>query len=117
MKQINKNDLGAMLKSLADSFAEERKQSEPFKELFAKGSTHTGLLRELEHKMTGHVLDACEVYEERLGIKINNNQYNVLLALPFLIKVAEQEAEKDGIACSVDKAYYIMSEQLNKLVE
>jgi len=50
----------------------------PYKELFKAGSTHTGLLRELERKMKRHVLDACNIYKERHGVEINKNQYHVL---------------------------------------
>jgi len=102
-----------MLTSLAQAFKDERQQTEPYKELFKAGSTHTGLLRELEVKMHSLVLDACEVYRERHGIKLNNNQYNILLALPLLAKIAEHDAQKnEGSACCVDKAYYMLSEQL-----
>lgn len=113
MKAINEDVFGEMLTSLADSFADERKKKEPYKELFKAGSTHTGLLRELETKMTAHVLDACHVYEERHGIKINKNQYNVLLALPLLAKIAENDAAKhEGFIYCVDKAYFMLSEQI-----
>ena len=117
-QEIDKNALGNMLTAMVDSFKKERQQEEPYKELFKAGSTHTGLLRELESKMTGHVLDVCDIYEERHGIKINKNQYNVLLALPLLAKIAEQDAKRnEGLACCVDKAYYMLSEQLKALAD
>lgn len=113
MSELNENTLGEMLTNMADAFTAERKKEKPYKELFKKGSTHTGLLRELETKMSSHVLDACEVYKERHGIEINTNQYHVLLALPLLAKIAENDAERnEGSACCVDKAYFLLSEQL-----
>lgn len=115
-EKLNKDVLSQIMTSLADSFTKERKKKEPYKELFKAGSTHTGLLRDLELKMTNHVLDACDIYKERHGIEINKNQYHVLLALPLLIKIAEIDATKnEGIACSVDKAYFMLSEQLKAL--
>lgn len=115
-KDIDPNALGNILEAMANSFKKERQKEEPYKELFKAGSTHTGLLRELESKMTRHVLDACDIYEERHGIKINKNQYHVLLALPLLAKVAEKDAEKhEGMVCCVDKAFFMISEQLNSL--
>ena len=113
---ISEDVFGDMLTALADSFKKERHEKEPYKELFKAGSTHTGLLRDLSSKMTRHVLDACDVYEVRHGVTINKNQYHVLLALPLLVKIAEQDAIKnEGIACCVDKAYYMLSEQLKAL--
>jgi len=107
-----------MLTALADSFTKERKKTEPYKEMFKAGSSLTGLLRDLEHKMTRHILDACTVYEERHGKKFNRNQYNILKALPLLITIAEQNAcRNEGICCSVDKAYFLISEQLISLEE
>lgn len=117
-EELNEDTLGSMLTAIADSFTKERQKEEPYKELFKAGSTHTGLLRDLQHKMTGHVLDACIVYEERLGVKINKNQYHVLLALPLLVKIAELDAEKnEGMSCCVDKAYFMLSEQLKALAD
>ena len=117
-QKLNENTLGNMLKALADAFTKERQEEEPYKELFKAGSTHTGLLRELESKMTDHVLDACDIYKERHGMKINKNQYHILLALPLLAKIAEQDAKKnEGMACCVDKAYFMLSEQLKSLAD
>ena len=113
MTELNEDCLSDMLTALSESFTKERQKEEPYKELFKAGSTHTGLLRDLTDKMTDHVLDACQVYKERHGIEINTSQYHVLLALPFLAQIAEKDAHNnEGWACSVDKAYFILSEQL-----
>ena len=115
-EKLNEDTLKNMLTSLVDAFKEERQQTKPYKEMFKAGSTHTGLLRELESKMTSHVLDACDVYKERHGSKVNKNQFHVLLALPLLIKIAEMDArQNEGMACCVDKAYFMLSEQLKAL--
>ena len=113
MIELNEDTLSDMMAALSESFIKERQKEEPYKELFKAGSTHTGLLRDLTDKMTGHVIDACQVYKERHGIEINTSQYHVLLALPFLAQVAEKDAHKnEGISCCIDKAYFILSEQL-----
>lgn len=112
-KELNENTLGNILEALSSAFMEERKKEKPYKELFKAGSTHTGLLRDLECKMTAHVLDACEVFKERHGLELNKNQYHVLLALPLLAKIAENDARKnEGLSCCVDKAFFMLSEQL-----
>lgn len=117
-QKLDETTLGNMLTAMADAFTEERHKEKPYKEMFKSGSTHTGLLRELESKMTGHVLDACDIYQKRHGIKINTNQYHVLLALPLLVKIAERDAKKnEGLACCVDKAYFMLSEQLKALAD
>jgi len=113
MTELNEDCLSDMLTALSESFTKERQKEEPYKELFKAGSTHTGLLRDLTDKMTDHVLDACQVYKERHGIEINTSQYHVLLALPFLAQIAEKDAHNnEGMSCCVDKAYFILSEQL-----
>lgn len=107
-----KDILKDMINSLAESFTEERKKQEPYKRLFKSGSTYTGLLRHLENQMIGHVLDACSIIEERQGVRVNEDQYRMLLALPLLVKLAEDDARKnEGSACCVDKAFFILSEK------
>ena len=117
-KELDENTLRDMMTTLADAYTKERQRKEPYKELFKAGSTHTGLLRELKSKMMTHVLDACNIYEERLGMKINKNQYYVLMALPLLAEIAEQDARRnEGASCCVDKAYFMLSEQLKALAD
>ena len=116
--KLNEDTLKNMMSAMANAFTEERQKTKPYKEMFEAGSTHTGLLRELESKMTDHVLDACDIYKERHGAKVNKNQFHVLLALPLLIKIAEMDAKKnEGMACCVDKAYFMLSEQLKSLAD
>ena len=115
-KKLHGDTLKNMMIAMADAFTKERQQTEPYKEMFKAGSTHTGLLRELETKMTAHVLDACDVYKERHGVEVNRNQFHVLLALPLLAKIAEMDAsQNEGQACCVDKAYFMLSEQIKAL--
>ena len=109
---MDENILGKMLQSMADTLSEERKKKEPYKEMFKAGSSYTSLLRSLELQMTGPVLDACDVIKERFGVSVSKDQYHILLALPLLVKIATQQAEREGAACSVDKAYFLISEQL-----
>lgn len=118
MNELNRSTLGDMLTALSESFTKERQKSEPYKELFKAGSSLTGVLRKLDHQMASPVLDACDVISERLGIKVNKNQYHVLLALPLLVKIATEDATKnEGWQCSVDKAFFILSEQFLALAD
>lgn len=111
-----KNALGGLLEALASSFKEERQKEEPYKEMFRAGSTFTDIFREMDHQMTTHVLDGCDVISERLGMRVNKAQYRTLLALPLLVQVAEEDAKRhEGSACCIDKAFYILSEQFKAL--
>ena len=111
--KIKPTVLGDMLGQLADKFEKERKKEKPYKNMFKAGTTCAGLLKELDTQMTQHVLDACTVLKERKGIELNKQQYHMLLALPFLANIAEQNVKKnEGWACYVDKAFYVLSEQL-----
>jgi len=117
-KPLDKNVLGEMLTALADSFQAERQKEQPYKELFKAGSSFTRILRELDTQMSGHVLDACDIIKERLGVEVNRSQYNLLLALPLLVHIAEKDAERnEGMACCVDKAFFMLSEEFKKLGE
>ena len=111
-ENFDENTLAAMMGSLAAAFTKERKQTGPYKEMFKAGSSLTGLLRHLESEMTSHVLDACDAHKERNGVGFSTDQFNVLMALSLLVKMATKDAEREGSACSVDKAYFILSEQL-----
>ncbi len=114
--KVTDETLGNMLTGLADAFMLERQKEEPYKEMFKKGSTFTGLFRHLESEMINHVLDACEVLKEKHGVKVTNDQFHILLALPLLVKIAEKDAKaNEGWPCSVDKAYFMLSEQFKAL--
>ena len=116
LKKANENTLCKIIEAIYDAGKKERQKEKPYKELFKAGSTHTGLLRELEEKMSKHVFDACDIYEERHGITINSDQYHMLLCLPLLAQIAEKDAERnEGRACCVDKAYFMLSEHLKDL--
>lgn len=109
---MNENILGEMLQAISDGFTAERQKTEPYKEMFKAGSSYTGILRTLEHQMMGPVLDACDVIKQRFGVSVNTEQYHMLLALPLLVKIATRQAERERAACSVDKAFFLLSEQL-----
>lgn len=112
---IDKKDvLINMINSLSESFAVERKKKEPYKELFKSGSTYSGLLMNLEHQMLTHVLDACEIIEQRHGVKVNDEQYKMLLSLPLLAQLAEIDAKREGVSCSIDRAFFMLSENFKE---
>ena len=116
-KELSEDVFGTMLATMVDAFTEERKKTEPYKEMFKAGSSFTGLLRHLDSEMSSHILDACDAHKERTGASFTSDQYNVLLALPLLVMLATKDAEREGAACCVDKAFFMLSEQLLGLAE
>jgi len=111
-KKTEEYELGKLLTALSNRFKDEREKSESYKEMFKAGSSCTGLLRKLECEMSSNLLDASAVLKERHGIAINNRQHGFLSTLPFLLTVAKQDVTRnEGVSCSIDKAFFILSEQ------
>ena len=107
-----------MIGSILELADKERKASEPYKNLFKKteGKPLPIFLSEVEREMTGKVLDAIAILEER-GIKVNNEAYYFLLALPLTAHVLEKHIQKtEGSACCVDKTYHLLEKEFNKLL-
>lgn len=94
--------------------AERRRlESDSYKDLFAEisGNGYQGLLRRLETKMMGLVLDACTAIENKTGKPLNKDAFNILAALPYICMALENDiSAKDGRACCVDKTYYLLDE-------
>ena len=110
--------LGQLLNSLVDVANDEREKSQSYKDMFDTGKEgHEGLLRNLQSKMTDNVLDACHVLEKKHG-RLGNEVFYFLMALPYLEnKLVNHIQKTEGSSCSVDKAYYILSESLQKLLD
>lgn len=116
--EVTTESLEKVLNGLADAFRKEREESEPFKELFRAGSTFTGLLSELEMRGMGATLDACAVLEQRHGSYISHPVLEFLLALPYLSYKLEKQIESEaGSCCCVDKSFFLLSEELKRLIE
>ena len=110
---VSQDALTKLLTTLADSFTNERKKSEPYKEMFKAGSTYTGLLRHVEMECMGVALDACTVTKERLGKEERRGLLEFMLAVPYLsFKLEKHIKEKEGSACCVDKAFFLLSEHM-----
>lgn len=108
--------LKEVLGDLVARASTERQKKDSYKALFKAGSTYTGFFRAVKSDMMDCVLDACEVLNQKHGIHVSNDQFNFLLAIPYLAQMLEKEIKaKDGIACSVDKVYFILSERFKEL--
>lgn len=119
---MEKDNIEQALKTLMERLVEqanlERKESESYKNLFseARGDSIEGLLRKAEMQMTGIALDVLQVIEDKFGKKLNRDQFNILLALPFVEEtLTNYIRDKEGSACCVDKTYYLLDKLfLNK---
>ena len=115
--EVTKNALEAVLTGMVAAFDAERGKTESFKEMFKAGSTYTGLLRNLKSVDMGGVLDACKVLEGK-NVKITQDLFEFLIALPYLAYKLEREIRaRDGSCCCVDKTFFLLSEELKRLVE
>lgn len=113
-----KGQLEQVMTSLHDALVAERRKKEPYKDLFKTGTTFGGLLYSLEERMSKLVLDACDIIEVKHNIRVNDEQYDALLALPYLMKEAERDIEKnESHVCCVDKAHRMVAEWFESLGE
>ena len=106
---------------LADSIKQDRRASEPYKDLFkaAEGNNWEGLLRKMEHQMMRVVLDGAQAIEDKTGKPIPKDIFDLLRLLPFAVDKTEQSIRKaDGFTCCVDKTYWhlhnCIEKELNK---
>jgi hypothetical protein len=114
--ELTEQTLKEVLEGMVSAFNSESEKTDSFKSLFREGSAYTGLLRELDNQTMKSVLNACRVLEKK-EIKITKELFNFLLALPFLSHNLEKHIrETDGSCCCVDKSFYLLSEQLKKLI-
>lgn len=105
-----------VISQLVEQASIERQKTDSYKTMFTIGSSYTDVLRMLEFNMIGGVLDATEVLKKKHNRPVNKDQFNFLLALPYLVHQLEKEiCDKEGISCSVDKVYFLLSEQFKRL--
>lgn len=107
------------LESVADSLLEvakaEREKKDSYKDLFSSSDSNdiTGLLRKAELQMSEVALDVSHILQEKYGIKVSNDKFWILMALPYACEILERELRKEeGYACCVDKAFYLLDKYL-----
>lgn len=116
--ELPQEAIAAVLNGMVAAFEGEREQSEPFKEMFKAGSTFTGLLRHLESVGMGAALDASTVLEQKHGVWVSRPVLEFLLALPYLSYKLEKHIERtEGVSCCVDKSFFLLSEELKRLIQ
>lgn len=107
--------LGDVMSSILERAEEERLKSDSYNDLFklTKKDCCSGALRAAEHKMSMIALDVSTLLEKEYGIKITNDKFHLLLALPYIEKVLTDEIrKKEGYSCCVDKTYHLLSKIL-----
>lgn len=112
------DSLASLLGGLVAAFQAEREKDTAFKDLFGVGSSFSGLLRALEGLGMTATLDACTVLEKRHGVWISDPVLDFLLAVPFLARRLEKQIQDaSGPSCCADKAFALLSEELQRLIE
>lgn len=117
MAEDKKAALISAINSLADSFTAEAREAESYKELFKKfgDNDFRGLLRDMEHKMMGIVLDGMQVIQDKTGIHPTHDIWHILLALPYLCVTLEKRiTEVHGHSCCVDKTYHTLAKIIQR---
>lgn len=114
---VSSETLSALMTNMVDSFTAERHKAEPYKEMFKAGSTFASLLSHLEMKCMESILDAFDIYKNKLnGDGHSNEAFEFFLALPYLSFKLEKHIEKEeGFVCCVDKNFYLLSEELKRI--
>lgn len=114
-----KNVLEEVIKGIIDVADKERKESEPYKNMFKRISSKPFAvqLSQLNDEMVERVLNACTILQGE-GIKVTNEAYDFLLALPYLAnKLEEDIRKKEGSSCCVDKTYHLLHREFKKLLK
>lgn len=114
-----KEALETVIGSILEVAQKERESKEPYKDLFKKieGRKNVDIsLHEINNKMETHILDAHRIFEKK-GVKLKNEAYQFLLALPLMAHLLEKDIQKkEGRTCSVDKVYYLLAQEFEKLI-
>lgn len=114
MKEALKDVIDGII-ALADK---ERKESEPYKNLFKKmnGVSLPVSLEAVTDEMTSAALNASAAFRNQ-GIKLNNEAWRFLLALPITAHLLEKHIkETEGSACCVDKTWHLLGRQFQELI-
>jgi hypothetical protein len=115
MKEVTEESLKQVMQGILEVANKEREESQPYKDLFGltKENSITGALRDVEHKMTSLALDICHILETKYDIKVTNEKFGLLLALPFVLDRLEKDiSAKEGHMCCVDKAFHLVNKIL-----
>lgn len=114
-----KKDIENVIQGILEVADRERKQSEPYKDMFKKteGKPFPVQLMQVKHEMMNVVFNYISILEEH-GYKVSNEGFTFLYSLPLLSTVLEKDIrEKEGYSCSVDKVYTLLHREFYKYIE
>ncbi len=100
-----KESIGNVLQALVARATEERRKSEPYKEMF-EASEHglRGAIDKASNEMMRVVLNLCEVIKERTGKEVNNDLFFMLSGLPLFSQLIRKHiVDTEGNCCCADK--------------
>jgi len=114
--KITAETLKEVMDGILSSAEKERESSQPYKDMFEAGDHLEGLLRHVEMSCSSVMLDACSVLEKRRGVRVSHEIMGFLLLVPWLaMKIEKEISAKEGICCCVDKTYYLLAKELERL--
>lgn len=106
------------LRGLSDLATTERKQSQPYKDMFkASEFGLRGAIDQASNDMMRIVLNLCQVIEDRTGVKVDNDLFLMLSGLPLFTQLLRKHiTDAEGCSCCADKMREIAFKfALNKL--
>lgn len=111
-------EFGDALKSVCDNILkiadEERKKSEPWKQLFSKSEQGlSSILSKAEDQMMEIALNVATLISEKFNIRCSDKLFDLIRAMPFALPYVEKGIEEtQGFACCVDKANKVYYEEV-----
>jgi hypothetical protein len=103
---INEEQIKTVIDSLFSRIQEERKQSEPYKDLFkASKNGIRGVLDKANDDIMNILMNVHAVLEEKGFDKSKSNElWNTLHLLPYMFRQARRDISKnEGFCCEADK--------------
>ena len=102
-----------VLTTLGSQAEKERRKKKSYQDLFktTDGIDFRNMLRHLDHLMTSHVLDICQVIRDKTGKNVDSQLFDMLCSLPLVRRQIENSISKtDGPDSCIDKAFARMNE-------
>lgn len=113
-KEAFGNSLETVVLSILERSDAERRESEPWKDLFrASEGGLEGIIYDADHKLMEIVLTTTDVISQKFGVRCSNRLFNLVKAIPFALnRVSDEIEESQGHVCHADKARRVYVEEI-----
>jgi hypothetical protein len=112
-----KNPFHSALEEVMLTASVNRSKENAYSTLFTKGSEFTSLLRKVEHDFNRIYLDVYDALKKDYP-QCGNDVIAFLKSVPLLAAYLRSYiTETEGMTCSTDKVFYLLSEHLKQILE